>query len=217
MLLGQLREQVCKVAQRMALERLVTLTSGNVSAIDRGTGAVAVTPSAVAYSGMDPMDVVVVDVNGQVLEGRWQPSTELPMHLYIYARGPAWIGAVVHTHSTYAAALSTVLDEVPAILAETVVALGGSLRAAPYRRTGTRELGEVVLQALEGRRAVLLQNHGLVAVGEDLERAYAAAVMAEEACHVYYIARTLGVPRALPPEEVQALRVLDYRPRRVRS
>lgn len=217
MLLGELREQVCAVAKRMASEGLVTLTSGNVSAIDRQAGAIAVTPSAVEYEGMVAEDVVVVDLEGRVLEGRWRPSTELPVHLYIYARGPGWVGAVVHTHSVFAAALSTVVEEVPPILAETVISLGGAIPVAPYRRTGTPELGEVVAETLKDRRAVLLQNHGLVAVAEDLSRAYACAVMAEEACHVFYIASSVGSPKVIPPEEVEELRRLKYRPHPVRS
>ncbi len=212
MLLGELRGRVCAIARRMASEKLVVLTSGNVSAIDRRTRAVAITPSAVDYAGMDPQDIVVVDLEGKVLEGRWRPSSELPMHLYIYSRGPIWIGAVVHTHSVFAAALSTVVDEVPPILAETVIALGGAIPVAPYRRTGTSALGEVVADALQASRAVLLQNHGLVAAGEDPDRAYAAAVIAEEACRVYHIARALGVPRVIPQEEVEALKGLKYGP-----
>ncbi len=209
-MLEELRERVCNVARRMAADGMVKLSAGNVSAIDRETRCIAVTPSAVPYETMAPEDIVIVDMDGKVLEGLWHPSTELPMHLSLYRAISEGIGAVVHTHSVYAAALSTVVDEVPPILAETVISVGGSIRVAPYRRTGTQDLGEAVASALDGRRAVLLQNHGLVAVGEEVEKAYGVSVLAEEACQVYYIARTLGMPKVLPPEEVEFLRSLKY-------
>jgi L-fuculose-phosphate aldolase len=181
----------------MRAEGLAEGTSGNLSV--RSGDLVAVTPSGVPYEQLDPGSICVVDLEGGWVDGGLRPSTELPMHLAVYRATDA--GAVVHTHSTWAAAVSMVADELPA--AHYMLSfVGGSVRVAPYATPGTEELGRRVVRALEDRSAVLLQSHGAVTAGPSLERAWWYATIVEWTAAVWARARLIGEPRILTPGEL---------------
>jgi L-fuculose-phosphate aldolase len=146
--------------------------------------------------------VTVIDLDGEVLDGELAPTSELALHLGVYRRYDA--GAVVHTHAPMATALSCVLDEVPCVHYQMLL-LGGAVRVAPYRTFGTPELAEVVLDALDGRTAALMANHGAIAHGPDLDKAFDASQLLEWACTVYWRAAALGAPRILDDEQRQAV------------
>lgn len=173
-------------------------TSGNVSM--RVEDKLVVTPTGGVFGSMGAENMVVVSRAGEVVEGPLAPTSELGLHLLLYDRYDA--GAVVHTHAPYATALSCVVDEVPAVH-YSMLMFGGSLKVAPYATFGTEELARHVEGALEGRTACLMENHGHVGYGHDLDYAVEASLMVEWACTVYWRARALGEPKALTDADLQ--------------
>lgn len=200
MLLADERVRIVECCRRMAAAGLTVGTSGNVS--ERRGDLVAITPTGVDYGALTPAGVCVVDLDGHPVEDGPLPSSELPMHLAVYARTEE--RAVVHTHPLYATALSTVVDELPGIH-YLVMQLGGPVRVAPYERYGSAELAETSVRAMAGRSAVLLRNHGATTCGDTLARAYDRAVTLEWLCRLYHQARLLGEPTLLADDELTAV------------
>jgi L-fuculose-phosphate aldolase len=163
---------------------------------------VTVTPSGADLASLEPEHVTVVDLDGRVVDGGLEPTSELELHLGVYRRYEA--GAVVHTHAPMATALSCVLDELPCIHYQMLL-LGGSVRVAPYATFGTRELAESVLSSLEGKTAALMSNHGAITCGADLDAAVELSLLLEWACTVYWRATAVGDPRILDERQQQAV------------
>jgi len=201
MLLFNERADVARYARRMVRDGLVVGTSGNVSL--RVGDLVAVTPSGLDYEELAPELVTVCDLAGERVEGPLEPTSELPMHLAVYANTEDH--AVVHTHSTAATVVSTLVDELPSV--HYLVALfGGPVRVADYATFGTPQLAENMVKALQGRRGCILGNHGTITIGEDLAKAYSLSLYLEWLCEVWLRATAAGTPRLLPPEEVERVR-----------
>ena len=194
------REQVAAASRRLAAEGLVLGTAGNVSA--RHGDEVAITPTGAVLAELEAEHVSVVDLDGEQVDGDLAPTSELDLHLGVYRRYDA--GAVVHTHSPMATALSCVLDELPCVHYQMLL-LGGPVPVAPYATFGTPELANSVLDALEGHRAALMANHGAIAHAGDLDEALELSLLLEWACTVYWRAAAIGEPRALGAEERQAV------------
>ena len=199
-LLQHEREAIAAVSRSLAAEGLVAGTSGNVSA--RSGDHVAITPTGAALAELEPEQVTVVDLSGNVVDGRLAPTSELDLHLGVYERYGA--GSVVHTHAPVATALSCVLDEVPCVHYE-MLRLGGPVPVAPYETFGTPELAASVLDALEGKSAVLMANHGALTIGSDPQAAADLTRLLEWACSVYWHAAAIGEPRALDEDARQAV------------
>ena len=189
------RAAVAAASRALAADGLVAGTSGNVSA--RVEDRVAITPTGAVLAELEAADVTVVDLDGRVVDGALAPTSELDLHLGVYGRYDA--GAVVHTHAPMATALSCVVDEVPCVHYE-MLRLGGPVPVAPYATFGTPELARSVIEALEGRTAVLMANHGAVTYAADVEGAAQLTRLLEWACTVYWRAAQLGEPRALDEE-----------------
>ena len=151
---------------------------------------------------LEPEQVTVVDLDGEVVGGELAPTSELDLHLGVYRRFDA--GAVVHTHAPMATALSCVLDELPCVHYQMLL-LGGTVPVAPYETFGTPELAESVLDALEGRQAALMANHGAIVHAADVESAVELALLLEWACSVYWHAAAVGEPRVLGSEQREAV------------
>ncbi|MFG2958845.1 class II aldolase/adducin family protein [Streptomyces sp. NPDC048291] len=200
--LVQERAAVADVCRRLGAAGLLVGTAGNVSV--RVGDRVAVTATGAVLAQLTAGQVTVVDLDGEVVAGTLQPTSELDLHLGIYRRYGA--GAVVHTHAPMATALSCVVDELPCIHYQ-LLALGGTVRVAPYATFGTPELAASVLAALDGRSAALMANHGSVTVGPTLDKAVENALLLEWACGVYQHAAALGTPRVL--DEGQQLAVIE--------
>ncbi len=198
MLLGPERRLVVRYAKRLRPDGLVVLTAGNISV--RSDDLVAITPGSFDYDELTPGRICVIHLDGAVAEARLAPSSEVPMHLAVYRSAPDAC-AVVHTHAPFASALSTVVDELPA-LHYLIAELGGPVRVAPYATFGSEELAESVAHALEGRTAALLGNHGTIAFGETLEQAYARTILLEWLSALYLRSSLLGEPRLLAGEEL---------------
>ncbi|MGZ4177635.1 MAG: class II aldolase/adducin family protein [Solirubrobacteraceae bacterium] len=192
------REAVAAAARRLAERGLVLGTAGNVSA--RADALVAVTPTGATLAELTAEKVVVVDFEGQTVHGDYAPTSELALHLGAYRRFQA--GAVVHAHSPVGTALACVLDELPLIHYQ-MLALGGPIRVAPYATFGTPELAQLTLDALDGRAAALMANHGMLAIGPDLKAAVENAELLEWACELYWRAAAVGRPRTLDAAQAQ--------------
>jgi L-fuculose-phosphate aldolase len=207
MRLARERELLVAYARRLERDGLALGTSGNLSV--RSDELVAITPSAVAYDELTAELVCVVSRDGSRLEGAGRASTELPMHLAAYAATEAT--AVVHTHPPFATALSTVVDELPAVH-YLIAFLGGAVRVAPYFTPGSDELAAAVAEGLADRSAVILQNHGALVAGPTLEKAYEWSRLLEWLCGLYWHARAIGEPRILAAEELSemAAKLHDY-------
>jgi L-fuculose-phosphate aldolase len=194
------RELVATFGRRMTGDRLVVGTSGNLSI--RVGDLLAVTPAGHAYETLTPELVCVQDLDGTPVEGELAPTSELPFHQLIYAHTDA--AAVVHTHSTAATVVSTVVEELPTIhyiLAE----MGGPIRVVPYATFGSQELAEHVVAAIEGRSGVLLANHGAITYGPTIEVAYDRALYLEWVAEVWLRAHSLApgfTPRILGDAEM---------------
>jgi L-fuculose-phosphate aldolase len=186
------RERVAAAARKLAAEGLVTGTAGNVSA--RSGELVAITPTGARLEDITAEHVAMVDLAGEQIAGDLAPTSELALHLGIYRRYEA--GAVVHVHARFATTLACVIDELPVVHYQ-MLALGGSIRVAPYATFGTPELAELTIEALEGRSAALMANHGAIACGSDLDSAVEHALLLEWACELYWRASVLGTPRTL--------------------
>lgn len=191
------RTEVAACGRRLADTGLVVGSAGNVSV--RTGDLVAITPSGVPYHRVTPADVCVLDLDGGHVEGPPTPSSETPLHLSLYANTDA--RAVVHHHGVSSAAVSTVLDELPAIHYATTL-LGGPLRVADYATYGTPELAAAVLAALRDRTAALMRNHGAVAHAATLDAAFDRAHLVEWLCQVWTQAVRLGTPRVLTEDEL---------------
>jgi L-fuculose-phosphate aldolase len=194
-----LREDVAAAARRLAHEGLLVGTAGNVSA--RSGDVVGVTASGVTLAGCRPEDVTVVSLTGAVVEGELKPTSELALHLGLYAETSTV--AVVHTHAPYSTAVACVLDELPVLHYQQLL-LGGAIRVAPYATFGTPQLAAAVRDALADRQAALMGNHGSVAVGASLEAAVENALLLEWLATLHHRASALGTPRALTEAEQQA-------------
>jgi L-fuculose-phosphate aldolase len=191
---------VAGAARRLAAEGLLIGTSGNVSVLVEDH--VAVTATGADLSRATPAEVTVVDHSGRVVAGDLRPTSELDLHLGVYARHHA--GAVVHTHAPAATALSCVLEVLPCVHYQQLL-LGGDVPVVPYATFGTPQLASSVVDALEGRSAVLMANHGSVTTGANLDKAVENALLLEWLCTVYHTASTFGDPRVLDEEQQAAV------------
>jgi L-fuculose-phosphate aldolase len=200
MLLPGAREAIVTTCRELSRAGLVAGTAGNVSV--RDGDLVAVTPSGVRYAGLTPDLVGVHRLDGTAVQAPLAPTSELPLHLAVYAARPE-AGAVVHTHSPAATALSALVDEVPPVHYYTAM-FGGPVPVAPYATYGTQELARNVARALRDRTACLMANHGAVTIGPDLATAHDKSVYLEWLCDVYLRASSAGTPRLLTPAQITA-------------
>ncbi len=200
-MLGDTRAAVAACAGRLTSTGLVVGTAGNVSA--RSGDLVAITPSGLDYAAMTAELVGVHDLSGADVDAPLRPSSELPLHLAVYAGTDATV--IVHTHSPAATALSTVVTEVPAVHYYLAM-FGDGVRVAPYAPFGTDELAANAVEALRGRRGALLANHGAVTVGPDLKVALELALMLEWICDVYLRAAAAGTPSLLSAADLDQAR-----------
>ena len=202
--LMELKQSVVLYGKKMAERGLVAGTWGNISVRNDAGNRIVITPSGRPYSELTPEDIVVVDADGNLLEGR-RPSSELPLHLAIYASRTD-VRAIVHTHSLFATACAVAGVAIPPCLEELVQVVGGSVDVARYALPGTTELAQHAVEALGDKTAALLSNHGAIACGPSLKEALLIAELVEKAAHIHAIAGQLGGGRRLSDEDVQLMR-----------
>ncbi len=205
-MLEDLKQRVCELNIGLWRERLVTMTSGNVSGRDPETGLVVIKPSGVSYDKMTPGDMVVVKLDGEparpgVVEGKLKPSVDTATHLYVYRSRPDMNG-VAHTHSNYATAFAAVGKAIPVALTAIADEFGGPIPVGPYAPIGEEEIGRAICEHIGGGRAVLMKQHGVFTIGETPEAAFKAAVMVEDVAKTCFLAMQLGDLEEIPEEEV---------------
>jgi len=205
MLLEEERKKVIAVAKKARNIGLVPLTFGNFSIRDRNTGYICITPSGIDYDELCAEDIVVIDLEGKVVEGLRKPSVETPMHKLVYQKREDVFG-ICHTHSPYATAWASCDVEFPILVAELAGLVGDRLAKAPYCQFGTMDFAEVVTACLQDKQAVLLSNHGLLTVGSDLDNAFVNAVIVEEGAKIACFAYNIGEPRLIPKTECRKVR-----------
>ena len=203
MLLQNEREDVVKYCRKMITAGLTKGTGGNISILNRELGLMAVSPSGIDYFETTAADVVVMDLAGNVVDGRRKPSSEYELHRIFYVRRQD-IDAVVHTHSVYATVLATLRQPLPA--ASYLVAYSGlDVRCAEYASFGTTELAERTFDAMNERFAVLMANHGLLTGSKDILNAFNIAEQIEYCAEVYVKARAIGDPVILDEKEMKKM------------
>lgn len=196
--MSHLREQLLAISRKLCELGLNRGTSGNASVRD-GTGFL-VTPTGMAVEEMTPRDMVWMSIDGKV-QGERQPSSEWRFHRDILQARPE-VGAVIHTHAMFATTLACLHREIPPFHYMIAVAGGGTIRCAPYALFGSQALSDAALSALQDRKACLLANHGMIAVGRDLDQALSVAVEVETLCEQYWRALQAGEPKLLSAEQM---------------
>ncbi|MBQ6392376.1 MAG: L-fuculose-phosphate aldolase [Eubacterium sp.] len=204
MLLQEEREQVVAYCKKLITQGLTKGTGGNISICNREKGLFAISPSGIDYFETEPEDVVVMDLQGRVVDGKRKPSSEHELHRIFYENRED-INAVVHTHSVYCTVLAVLREELPASSYLVAFAGGPNVRCGDYASFGTRELAEITFKAMEGRNAALMANHGLLAGAEDILNAFNIAEQIEGCAEVYVKARMIGKPVILDEEEMETM------------
>lgn len=176
--------------------------AGNVSVFLRDKEHVLVTPTGIPKAKLKPEDILVVDVNGSLVEGYGRPTIELPMHLAIY-KAYDHVNAIIHAHGLYSTVLAVTREPLPPLIEEAVIVLGGEVRVADFAPAGTLELAENVVKALQGRKATLIANHGVITCGQNLEDALEVLGLVERLAYVYIHSKLLGRVHHLPSEVVE--------------
>ncbi|MBS7247029.1 MAG: class II aldolase/adducin family protein [Candidatus Jordarchaeales archaeon] len=193
--------EIIRTAREMLQSGLVEGTEGNVSA-KVGDDRVLITPTSMSYMEMALEDLVLLDLNGNVLEGKRQPSSEKPMHLKVYnARED--VRAIIHTHSLYASVLAVLRKPLPPLTDEFMFKYGGTIEVAEYGLTGSEELAENAVKALGNRAAVMLANHGVLCCGKSLAHVLELAKVLERMAKIYVTALMIGEPHQLPEKVIR--------------
>jgi len=207
------RKEIHAACLRLDAEGLVAGSSGNVSVRlepKDGQELFAITPSSIPYRVLQPEQVLVINYDKEVVDGEGRPSTETLMHLDVY-RARADIGSVIHSHPVYATALAIAGEDLPPLIDEQVVTLGGGVRCAEWGMSGSDDLGVKAVAALDFRRAVLLRSHGALNVGKTLHEALDVAALVERMAKIYIMARSLGGKIESLPENILAVEIKYYK------
>ncbi len=204
--IDRVRRTVCDLHAELPRNGLVVWTSGNVSARVPGSDVMVIKPSGVSYDDLVPEAMVVVTLDGDVVDGDFAPSSDTASHAYIYREMPQ-VGGVVHTHSPFATAWAARGEPIPCVITAMADEFGGEIPLAPYARIGGDEIGKAVVDSLSGHRspAVLLRGHGVFTIGPDARAAVKAAAMCEDAARTVHLARTLGEVTPLPQPDIDAM------------
>lgn len=200
-MLEALREEVCEQNLELPLNGLVVGSGGNVSGRDPETGLIVIKPSGVKFSKLSPDKLVVVDLEGAIVEGDLKPSVDTGIHLYIYKHRPDVFG-ITHTHSPYATSFAARGERIPAVLTPITHILGRDVPCAPYATPGEVETGAAVVKAAAGGLAALVQAHGVFTLGKSATEATSIALYLEEAAKTTHLALLRGPVEEMPQEEI---------------
>ncbi len=201
---NELKQAVVDAGLRMVRQGLTVGTWGNISVRDSETGLVYISPSGIDYEDIGEEDIVVLNDQVEVVDGDRKPSIEKVMHVTVYnARED--VNAVIHTHSLYSSVLGVNLMELPGISEDFVQIVGDKIICCEYALPGTPELARNVVQALGERNAVILPNHGALAVGRDLHDAFKICHVVEKTAHIYVMALSIGTPHLISKEDIDAM------------
>ena len=205
MTLSEMKEAVCVWSKQSYAEKLFAGTSGNLSVYDHEAEIMVITPTSVAYETIVPEDMVAMKLDGTVVEGHYRPSSEWRMHAAVYAAKPE-VNAIIHTHSPYATGFAVCHKNIPTILIEMVPFLGGDVPLAQFAMPGTAEVGTEAVKVLKDRTGCLLANHGVLTVGDTLERAHIRAVYVEDAAKICALAMGVGQIHTMSEQQIAAMK-----------
>ena len=202
----RVREEVCTLHAELVRYGLVVWTAGNVSARVPGSDLMIIKPSGVGYDELTPQNMVVCDLDGALVDGDLQPSSDTAAHAYVYRNRPD-VGGVVHTHSTYASAWAARGEPVPCVLTAMADEFGGEIPVGPFALIGGDDIGRGIVETLDGHRspAVLMRNHGVFTIGRTAKAAVKAAVMTEDVARTVHLARAFGEPVPIAGKDIDAL------------
>ncbi|GAB4112700.1 MAG: L-ribulose-5-phosphate 4-epimerase [Candidatus Caldatribacteriota bacterium] len=203
-MLENLREEVYAAHMSLWENKLVMWTSGNVSARDTQTDLVVIKPSGVAYKDLSPSNLVVVDLEGNIVEGSLKPSVDMATHLYVYKYMPE-VKAVIHTHSTYASAFAAAGKEIPVCLTAMADFFGDKIPLGELVLIGEEEIGREIVRKIGNSKAIIMKNHGPFTVGKDVREALQAAIFLEETAKILIMARVIGEPQPIPEKIAKVL------------
>jgi L-ribulose-5-phosphate 4-epimerase len=204
LLLETIRCELIQLHLELPKNGLVTWTSGNVSIRDKETGYVVVKPSGLRYEELEPEHILVMDLDGKIIEGKLKPSSDASSHIFIYRHRPDVYG-VVHTHSRYATAFAALGRSIPVFLTAQADEFGGPIPCGGFALIGGEQIGQVVIDSIGSSPAVLLKNHGVFTIGKSGLAAVKAAVMVEDVARTAWTALLLGQPDEIPPDKVEKL------------
>lgn len=199
------RQDIIKTGIEMAKTNLVVGTWGNISRRIDGEDLIAITPSGMDYFSLKPEDIVILNMNGEVVDGNRKPSIEYNLHLEVY-RQRKDVGAIVHTHSTYCTAFAIARKSIPATAEDLVQIVGGDVKVSEYALPGSMELAHNAVKALEGRNAVILANHGALAAGKDLAESLKISMILEKSAQATIYAQMLGGAVQLDQKDIDFMR-----------
>jgi L-ribulose-5-phosphate 4-epimerase len=203
-LLQSIRQELVVLNQALPENGLVCWTSGNLSIRDPETGYVAIKPSGVSFRDLTPESMVVLDLDGTVIDGEKTPSSDTSSHLYIYRHRPD-VNGIVHTHSNYATAFAAVGQSIPVYLTAQADEFGGPIPCGGFALIGGEEIGKIVIDSIGSSAAVLLKNHGVFTIGSSGVAALKAAVMVEDVARTAWLALQIGVPEEISREDAAKL------------
>lgn len=201
-MLDALKQEVCAQNHELPRAGLVVGSGGNVSGRCPDTGLVVIKPSGVRFAQLVPDSMVVVDLDGRVIDGAMKPSVDTGIHLYLYRHRPD-IGGVCHTHSPYATSFAARGERIPAVLTPITHMLGRDIPCSRYATPGEVDTGAAILEAAEGGKAALVQAHGVFTMGQNATEATSIALYLEEAAKTTHLAMLRGPVEELPPEEIE--------------
>lgn len=197
------RKQLVEYGKQMLSEQLTTGTGGNLSIFIREDNVMLITPSGIPYHQTTEADIVLMTLEGQVLEGNRKPSSEYDMHRIFYQKSQD-INAVVHTHSEYATVFACLQEDILP-LHYIIGSIGNRIRCCAYETFGTAKLAEVAYEAMKEDKGILLGNHGVLAIGADLASAFSVAKDIEFIAKLYYRAKSIGQPILLNEDQMAAV------------
>jgi L-ribulose-5-phosphate 4-epimerase len=201
-MLEALKQEVWEENLELPNNGLVVGSGGNVSGRDPATGLVVIKPSGVKFAKLTPESLVVIDLDGRIVEGALKPSVDTGIHLYIYRRRPDVFG-IAHTHSPYATSFAARGARIPAVLTPITHMLGRDVPCAPYATPGEVDTGRAVVEAAAGGMAALVKAHGVFTMGKSATEATSVALYLEEAAKTTLLAMLAGPVDELPPEEIE--------------
>jgi L-ribulose-5-phosphate 4-epimerase len=203
-MLEKLKEELVQLHLELPKNNLVVWTGGNISARDAESGLVVIKPSGIRYEELRAEHMVVLDLDGRVIEGNLKPSSDTASHLHIYKNRDD-VGGVVHTHSPYATAFAAVGKPIPCVLTAIADEFGGPIPCGGFALIGDDAIGKVVIESIGRSPAVLLKNHGVFTIGKDARAAVKAAVMTEDNAKTVWLAMQIGTPEEIPQADVDKL------------
>jgi L-ribulose-5-phosphate 4-epimerase len=203
-MLEEIKSEVCRLNLELPANHLVVWTSGNVSVRDPDSGYVVIKPSGIKFEDLKPEHMVVVDLDGKIVQGALKASSDTASHLYIYRHMPE-VNGVVHTHSNYATAFAAIGKPIPPVLTAIADEFGGPIPCGGFALIGGEEIGRIVVESIGRSPACLLKNHGVFTIGPTGEKALKAAVMVEDVARTVWLALQIGQPDEIPADDIARL------------